>query len=168
MVNYEVVLANGDIVNANAETNKDLWTSLKGGGNNFGIVTRFDLRTFELNEMWGGKVFYFQPSFSGQIQSLVSYLNDPNPDTKIHICLSLGYAAALGDILCMNDIFCALPQKPQALQPFADIQPQIDQMNTLRVSGLKNFTDEMFSGASQNRSVALCRVQLSADLMQGW
>lgn len=34
--NYEVVLADGQIVNANAKQNPDLWWALKGGGNNFG------------------------------------------------------------------------------------------------------------------------------------
>jgi FAD/FMN-containing dehydrogenase len=41
--NFEVVLANGKIVNANAQENSDLWRALRGGGNNFGIVTRFDM-----------------------------------------------------------------------------------------------------------------------------
>jgi FAD/FMN-containing dehydrogenase len=44
VVNYELVLASGEVVNANAETNNDFWAALKGGGNQFGIVTRFDLR----------------------------------------------------------------------------------------------------------------------------
>lgn len=35
---HKVVLANGSIVNANAESNPDLWWALKGGGNNFGSV----------------------------------------------------------------------------------------------------------------------------------
>ncbi|RYP26836.1 hypothetical protein DL768_011554 [Monosporascus sp. mg162] len=154
VVNYEIVLASGEIVNANAETNRDLWIALKGGGNNFGIVTRFDLSVFEQGQLWGGKIFYFQNSFSGQIQSLVDYLHNQN-DVDVHICVSLGYAAALGDIMCMNDIFCLNPEKPKALEPFADIQPQIDQMRTLRVDSLKGFTDEAFAGAPANRVVKM-------------
>jgi hypothetical protein len=153
VVNYEVVLASGEVINANAKTNEDLFAALKGGGNNFGIVTRFDLRIFSLGQMWGGKTFYFQPSFPAQIKSLIDYLHNPSPETNIHICLSLGYAAAVGDILCMNNIFCASPAKPKALEPFADVHPQIDQMNTLRVDNLKNFTDEAYAGASPNRLV---------------
>ncbi|KAI5923884.1 FAD-binding domain-containing protein [Camillea tinctor] len=155
VINYEVVLASGEIVNANQETNRDLWVALKGGGNNFGIVTRFYLRVFQQGQLWGGKLFYFQPSFSGQIQSLVDYLHNPNADADVHICVSLGYAPALGDILCMNDIFCTRPEKPKALEPFADIQPQIDQMKTLRIDSLKSFTDEAFSGALANRVVKM-------------
>jgi hypothetical protein len=41
--NYQVVLTNGSIVNTNASANSDLWQALKGGGSNYGIVTRFDM-----------------------------------------------------------------------------------------------------------------------------
>ncbi|KAF2271244.1 FAD-binding domain-containing protein [Westerdykella ornata] len=43
VVNFEVVLADGEVVNANSKENSDLWKALKGGALNFGIVTRFDL-----------------------------------------------------------------------------------------------------------------------------
>lgn len=156
MVNYEVVLASGHIVNANAETNTDIWIALKGRGNNFGIVTRFHLRVFEFKkQMWGGNALLFAAQYFGQIQSLVDYLHDTSPDTDIHIGPSLGYAAALGHSMCMNDIFCASPRKPKSLEPFSDIPPQIDQMNTLCVGDLKKFTDEAFAGASSNTAISL-------------
>ena len=36
VINYEVVLANASIVNANSSSNADLYWALKGGGNQFG------------------------------------------------------------------------------------------------------------------------------------
>lgn len=51
VVNYEVVLASGEIVNANATANSDLWRALKGGGANFGIVTRFDIEAFPAHNL---------------------------------------------------------------------------------------------------------------------
>lgn len=41
----QVVLASSDIVNVNASARSDWFKALKGGGNNFGIVTRFILPT---------------------------------------------------------------------------------------------------------------------------
>lgn len=151
VVNYEVVLSSGEIVNANAESNEDLWVALRGGANNFGIVTRVELPVFEQGDLWGGKVFYFQPSMASQIQSLIAYLQDPAPATDVHICISMGYAPMLGDVMCMNDVFCLRPEKPKALEPFVDMQPQIEQMKTLRAASLKGFTDEGFAGAVANR-----------------
>lgn len=39
VVNFEVVLADASIVNANATSNTDLFWALKGGGNQFGRST---------------------------------------------------------------------------------------------------------------------------------
>jgi hypothetical protein len=47
-----VVLSNGTIINANPSQNADLHKALKGGGNNFGIVTRFDIRAFRQGRIW--------------------------------------------------------------------------------------------------------------------
>ncbi|KAL6237440.1 hypothetical protein BDW75DRAFT_82803 [Aspergillus navahoensis] len=44
---YDVVLGNGTQVTASRDSHRDLFWALKGGGgNNFGIVTRFILRTY--------------------------------------------------------------------------------------------------------------------------
>jgi FAD/FMN-containing dehydrogenase len=40
VVNFEVVLAGGKAVNANAQENQDLFWALKGGLNNFGTFLR--------------------------------------------------------------------------------------------------------------------------------
>ncbi len=42
-----MVLANGRLTNANNTYQADLYRALKGGANNFGVVTRFDLATFQ-------------------------------------------------------------------------------------------------------------------------
>ncbi len=39
VLSYEVVLADGSVVVASATERSDLWRVLKGGSNNFGIVT---------------------------------------------------------------------------------------------------------------------------------
>lgn len=56
VLNFEIVLASGEIVNANATSRPDLFAALKGGQNNFGVVTRFDLKTFPHGPIWGGKI----------------------------------------------------------------------------------------------------------------
>jgi len=54
VINYEVVLGDGTVVNANKRENPRLWKALKGGGNNFGIVTRFDMAAFPAPNLYGG------------------------------------------------------------------------------------------------------------------
>lgn len=52
----QIVLTSGRILNVNITSHTELLKSLKGGGNNLGIVTRFDLKTFEQGKLWGGFV----------------------------------------------------------------------------------------------------------------
>ncbi|KAK3290973.1 uncharacterized protein B0H64DRAFT_331493 [Chaetomium fimeti] len=54
----EVVLGNGTIVEASAQVNPDLFWALKGGGPNFGIVTRFDLVTIPIQRVYAEVVVY--------------------------------------------------------------------------------------------------------------
>ncbi|KAM0323663.1 hypothetical protein ACHAQA_008598 [Verticillium albo-atrum] len=63
VISYQVVLADGSIVTASAEENADLWRALKGGGNNFGVVCRFKLRSFPVpgNQIWAGS--FVTPGF---------------------------------------------------------------------------------------------------------
>ncbi|KAF2430559.1 FAD-binding domain-containing protein [Tothia fuscella] len=58
ILNHEVVLSNGTIVQANPKVNTDLYKALKGGNNNFGIVTRFDLEAFQQGKIWGGGILH--------------------------------------------------------------------------------------------------------------
>ncbi|RYC59613.1 hypothetical protein CHU98_g6593 [Xylaria longipes] len=57
VVNFEVVLASSEIINANRTSNPDLFRALKGGGNNFGVVTRIDFKTVDIVEVRGGHLF---------------------------------------------------------------------------------------------------------------
>ncbi|KAG8664692.1 uncharacterized protein FPOAC1_013472 [Fusarium poae] len=65
VVNFEVVLGDGRIVNANKDNNADLWKALKGGSANFGIVTRFDVQAFDAPLLWGGLVTYSAEETTG-------------------------------------------------------------------------------------------------------
>ncbi|PHH81736.1 hypothetical protein CDD82_84 [Ophiocordyceps australis] len=46
VVNFVLVDSTGTALDVNASSHPDLFRALKGGGNNFGIVTRFDMATF--------------------------------------------------------------------------------------------------------------------------
>ncbi|KAF2157100.1 FAD binding domain-containing protein [Myriangium duriaei CBS 260.36] len=65
VASFEVVTACGDIVIASPTQNQNLFSALRGGGANFGIVTRFNLLTYSLpnGTMWGGTRAYLSDQF---------------------------------------------------------------------------------------------------------
>lgn len=77
VVNFEVVLANGTIVNANSDHNPDLWRALKGGGLNFGIVTAFDLRVIPAVDLAYGQSFISSTYSDEVIDAIVEFTNHP-------------------------------------------------------------------------------------------
>ncbi|KAL7625595.1 hypothetical protein AAE478_004815 [Parahypoxylon ruwenzoriense] len=76
VINYEVALASGQIVNANATENSDLFKALKGGSANFGIVTRFDMQAFDAPELWGGLVTYPTSTTQQHIEAYVDWTDN--------------------------------------------------------------------------------------------
>ncbi|KAL4890271.1 hypothetical protein BDV59DRAFT_184677 [Aspergillus ambiguus] len=72
---YEVVIASGRIVQATETSYSDLWRALKGGSNNFGIITRFTVRCFPSTKIWSG--FLYAPG-SQSVKALVALHNSVN------------------------------------------------------------------------------------------
>jgi FAD/FMN-containing dehydrogenase len=58
LVAATVVLADGSIVQADADREPDLFWALRGGGGNFGIVTSFSFRCHDISTVQAGPVFY--------------------------------------------------------------------------------------------------------------
>jgi FAD/FMN-containing dehydrogenase len=50
----EIVTADGEILHVDAESHPDLFWAIRGGGGNFGVVTRFRFRLHELDTVLGG------------------------------------------------------------------------------------------------------------------
>ena len=58
LVAAEVVLANGRIVVADPENERELFWALRGGGGNFGVVTRMNHRVHHVPSVHSGLLFY--------------------------------------------------------------------------------------------------------------
>jgi FAD/FMN-containing dehydrogenase len=61
-VSLEVVLASGEVITASATEHADLFWALKGGGGNFGVVTRFDFRAYDFGPLMRIGVALYKPA----------------------------------------------------------------------------------------------------------
>jgi hypothetical protein len=157
VLTYEIVLASGKTINASSAENSDLWLALRGGGNNFGIVTCYELRTFpQPQPFWSGSIYYFQPSFEGQIDALVGELNKKgDASEETHLMLSVGYAAQFGQTMCQNQVYYTGQSEgsavPEALRVFTDIQPKLDQISSVQQMTLKDAAAQQAAAAMDNQ-----------------
>lgn len=102
VVNFEVVLANGTMVNANNSTNSYLWRALKGGSSNFGIVTRFDMEAIPSRDL-AYDLRYISNNYSDTIiDTVVEFTNQNQSFADNHLITYYAYNASRG-----SDIYIA-------------------------------------------------------------
>jgi len=66
----EVVTADGQVLHVDANTNPDLFWAIRGGGGNFGVVTRFQFRLHKVDSVYGGMLFL--PATADVIASFIA------------------------------------------------------------------------------------------------
>ncbi|KAF2872236.1 hypothetical protein BDV95DRAFT_492280 [Massariosphaeria phaeospora] len=88
--NFEVVLANSTIVQANSKSHLDLFKALKGGGPNFGIVTRFDLHTYPDYRVWYNYKVYNTSNVKRVMQATIEVQKAMETNDKIGFFLNQG------------------------------------------------------------------------------
>ena len=57
LVSVEIVTADGRLLTASATEHPDLFWAVRGGGGNFGVVTRFQFRLYPVPQILGGALF---------------------------------------------------------------------------------------------------------------
>ncbi|KAH6629582.1 hypothetical protein C7974DRAFT_463535 [Boeremia exigua] len=142
VVNFEVVLSSGAIVNANATSYSDLFAALKGGLNNFGIVTRFDLETFAQGPMWGGVILYPNSTDVELLETLTALKAPGKYNPNVMFTFGFLYDSAKDSYMAQIAMYHSQPDNVNvsSLQTFADIQPQI--YNSIRLASPGDFAGE--------------------------
>ncbi|KAF2005170.1 FAD-binding domain-containing protein [Amniculicola lignicola CBS 123094] len=132
VTNYEVVLASGEVVQANKTTNPDLFVALKGGSNNFGIATKFTYPTFKQGPMWGGGTVVGGEAWPTIVDKVYAFVTSTDPADKhgafIAACAYFPQAGLDGCVVSLTSTDPTNVSKN--LRAMANIQPQY--MNMIR------------------------------------
>ncbi|KAI0205335.1 hypothetical protein F4808DRAFT_473377 [Astrocystis sublimbata] len=138
----EIVLADGQIVHARQEgEHADLFRALKGGSNNFGIVTNFKMRAFPLHPVWSGFLFHTKETIPEAIAALESFTNEVPNDVDSNLIFFITYlvpeAHAYKKWLQLPTISssCKMTTIPQQV---AELEQPPDYYNTWFTSTFKN------------------------------
>ncbi|KAF3812050.1 putative FAD-linked oxidoreductase [Colletotrichum gloeosporioides] len=169
VTNFEVVLAGGKVVNANATENTDLWWALKGGSNNFGIVTRFDMNTFPLpNGVFHGPLSYSPSQGDAALGAFYDMqtgplLEDPHLMVTCMEMLIPAINLAIIDLIPFTDKLDFTGDYPSAIKPLLDIEPVATNMSRMTLTALasQNITPE-FMGVYTAR-INRANINIKAD-----
>jgi FAD/FMN-containing dehydrogenase len=91
-VSLELVLASGEVINVSATEHPELFWALRGGGGNFGVVTRFTFRAHRFGPMMRIGVSLYQPEDAAQALREYAEIVPTLPRT-------VGWHAALKDVM---------------------------------------------------------------------
>ncbi|KAK5724657.1 hypothetical protein LTR15_004704 [Elasticomyces elasticus] len=149
IVRFEVVLATGIAVNVTKSTYPDLWVALKGGSNNFGIVTAFESTAFKQGKFWGGSIGNDISTKDAQLAAFEALNGSPNYDEYAALINSYVYTPATNSWYIANNIEYT---KAQANPPFfANFTSLPQTFSTMRISNLTDFTIELAASNPDGR-----------------
>ena len=136
----------GKVVNANAYELPDLYRALKGGSNNLGIITRFDLKTFPQGKSWGGFVVYPIESAVQQFQALEDFTTASGAgiDPYASVINAYIFNGNRPSFVANQYTYTKAEANPEILHKFTGIQPQIS--STMRITNLTDLTIETGAG----------------------
>ncbi|KAF9531543.1 FAD-binding domain-containing protein [Crepidotus variabilis] len=109
---YELVKPDGTVTTV-TPSDEDLFFALKGGFNNFGIVTKFTLKTFPQTQVWGGVMtipFTEHSKVSAATANFAANVTDP----KASIITTFNAVAGVGQIAEML-LFYDAPTPPDGI-----------------------------------------------------
>ena len=160
----EIVTADGRLVTANAESHPDLFWAVRGGGGNFGVVTRFQFRLYPVGEVLGGALF--MPATRDVLRSLVPIAaSAPEELTTISFVMAIPPAPFVPAelvgtrSLVVMFVWTGDPAAGQAaIQPFREVAtPLIDMAMPMPYPGIYELTAEGETARAGGSPIALPR-----------
>ncbi|KAL4798062.1 hypothetical protein BDV19DRAFT_397325 [Aspergillus venezuelensis] len=115
VVNFEVVLADSTIINANAQENTDLFWALKGGGANFGIVTKIEMTTVP-NKVWCAARVFSPTEYDSLVAALMQYHANIETDNQATLIWH-----GTSDAILHVYVYCSPVEDPDVFAPFFDV-----------------------------------------------
>lgn len=147
------------------DSHPDLWLALKGGSNNFGIVTSFTVISFDQGQVWGGQIFYDILTAPQQLQAVYDFTLSKDYDEYATIIQSFGFMQGPGSVAVNGPKYTKPQAYPPSLKPFTDIPSLV---STQRITNLTDITTEQggLSAGSFRQLYITTTFQPDMDVLQ--
>ncbi|KAI5919382.1 FAD-binding domain-containing protein [Camillea tinctor] len=105
VLSYEIVLADGRIITADRAANADLFRALKGGSNNFGIVTSFTMPTMPSDIIWGGIAASPETAVPDVVDAMWHFTEEHAEHQDSYLLTVIGYFPDFGANVASTAVF---------------------------------------------------------------
>lgn len=164
IVNYEVVLSNGTILDVNKSSHPSLFWALRLGGTNYGVVTRFDMETVPQGKVWGGSQFHQMSYGPALLENLVDYTKKSNEDGKGMSVVAFAWNPTAKDyIVHTPHVYLHPTPYPPLFANLKLFKPLVDTMNITTVVEMAALLGDGFPQGGRTKSSTLT-VRLDAKL----
>jgi FAD/FMN-containing dehydrogenase len=142
VVEWEVVQPDGIIAAINSKSSPEIFTTMKGSGNQFGIVTRFTLKTYPVGQVWGGYRIYDMLQQPAIVKALQQFVESPS-DPKAAIIVGVNRRAPIGRFLQMFYFYDGPTPPSEPFKGPLEVPATIlDSTQTRSYSGLLDFNGQ--------------------------
>jgi len=144
-----------------------MYFALRGGsGSNFGIVTRFDLATFEQGLLWGGSRYYAIAENASLITAFYNFVNNAPTDNFAHNYIAFIYTTALGGYVGVSGPVYGKPEPNPPI--FAELSAIPSLLDATSIANMSTLAIELNQTAYQRqmfRTISFKNGPGAADLM---
>ncbi len=184
LLSVETVTANGKILTASESENPDLFWGTRGGGGNFGVVTRFEFQLHPIGPtVLGGMLMYPAPMAAGVLENFRDVMADAADQVGAGVALftappeefipePVRGQPVVGVILCFTG---SMEEGKEALRPLREFGPPVIDMVGPRSyldlqrlidpaypAGMRNYwTGDFLAGLPDEAIEIMCRFHLS-------
>lgn len=150
LLSCQVVTASGEILNASASENEDLFWALRGGGGNFGVVVSMEFQAHPVSLVLGGMVMYPRADAMAVIRNYRDYIcSAPDELTAYALLIHSPEGAPLAAIAAC---YCGdLAEGERALAPLRNFgQPVADLFQPMPFPVMQGLFAGAFPDGNQN------------------
>ncbi len=152
LLSVELVTAEAEVLNVTADSDRDLFWALRGGGGNFGVATSLEYRLHPLREVVGGLIAH---PFEAAKEVLRFYreFTESAPD-ELTVFGGLVYAPDSSDVRLAALVVCHAGSAEQAEKDLAPLrafgQPVVSEVGPMPYPVMNTLLDEGFPRGARN------------------
>lgn len=174
---FRIVLADGQVVDANARENADLFWALRGGtGGNFGVLLQVTYRMVRLEQVWAFAISWDRAQ-AAQVLALMQsdYMKTGAPDALGYM-MNLGYVQGQ-PVYMVQGMFCGSPEAGKAVlapllaiptaQLLVDTVGTYPQMDAYLENHPYSLPDQLPDGACETKASGYIATPLTVADWQG-